>query len=190
MSTNCFLIKDLLPLYNENLLSEETTIWVEEHLKQCQECRLLQEASSSDLEIEPIEDTMDKDLMFKRINRKLSMYQIIFVALSFFIAINSSILSESFEFILWYPVLGAVTYLFYKDMRLVFLLSFTPIFLWALSSSLLDFINSAYLDITFIEVLCHSFISAITLSVFHYIFAFIGSIIGVLILKIKNFNIN
>ena len=38
---NCNIIKDLLPLYKENLLSEESKIFVEEHLKSCPDCENL-----------------------------------------------------------------------------------------------------------------------------------------------------
>lgn len=186
MKNNCFIVKDLLPLYNENLLSDETTEWVNEHIKTCKECNSLVEASSLELNTEPIENTMNQELMFKKINRKLSMYQIIFVALSFFIAINTSLLSESFGFILWYPVLGAITYLFYKDIRLVFLLAFIPIFIWSFSSNILDYFNSSYLDISFFQILGYSLIRSIPVSLFHLLFAFIGNIIGALILKLHN----
>lgn len=38
---NCDIIKDLLPLYEENLLSYESKIFVREHLKICPECENL-----------------------------------------------------------------------------------------------------------------------------------------------------
>lgn len=38
---NCNIIKDLLPLYKENLLSEESKTFVEDHLKSCSECENL-----------------------------------------------------------------------------------------------------------------------------------------------------
>ncbi len=38
---NCNIIKDLLPLYEENLLSDESKIFVREHLKICPECENL-----------------------------------------------------------------------------------------------------------------------------------------------------
>lgn len=186
MNNNCFIIRDLLPLYNENLLSDETTAWVKEHLEDCKECEKLAEASSVDLNTVPIDNTMDQEVMFKKINRKLSMYQIIFVALSFFIAINTSLLSESFGFILWYPILGVITYLFYKDIKLVFLLAFIPIFLWSFSSNILDYFNSSYLDISFFQILGYSLIRSLPVSLFHLLLAFIGSIIGALILKLHN----
>lgn len=37
----CEIIKDLLPLYEENLLSEESKTFVEDHLKSCPECENL-----------------------------------------------------------------------------------------------------------------------------------------------------
>lgn len=189
MSNNCFIIKDLLPLYNEDLLSEETMVWVKSHLETCPECNRLQQASSKEVQAEPIENSMNQELMFKRINRKLSLYQIIFVTLSFFLAVNTSMLNESFGFILWYPVLGTVTYLFYKDMKLVFLLSFVPIFLWSFGSNLTNFIKYAdYERISTLGFLCQNLLGSFAISILHLIFALIGGVIGFLILKLKNHN--
>lgn len=39
MKNECSIIKDLLPLYAENMVSDETASFVEEHLKSCAECR-------------------------------------------------------------------------------------------------------------------------------------------------------
>lgn len=35
----CFVVKDLLPLYQDEVLSEESKQFVEAHLKECQDCR-------------------------------------------------------------------------------------------------------------------------------------------------------
>ena len=35
----CNIIRDLLPLYAENMVSDDTKVFVEEHLKNCSECR-------------------------------------------------------------------------------------------------------------------------------------------------------
>ncbi len=66
--------------------------------------------------------------MFKQIHRKLSMYQMIFIGVSFLLAVQTSLLNESLGFILWYTVLGLLSYLFYKDVKLVFLIAFVPTF--------------------------------------------------------------
>ncbi|WP_262421798.1 zf-HC2 domain-containing protein [Bacillus aquiflavi] len=112
-----FIVEDLLPLYSEGLLSVETTKWLEEHLEQCEHCKELAALSKDSIVKEPVESTVDQKKMFKQINRKLSLYQIIFVTLSFIFAIQTSLLNESFGFILSYTILGLITYLFYKDMK-------------------------------------------------------------------------
>ena len=62
----CEIIKDLLPLYEENLLSEESKTFVEDHLKTCPECKnLLKE----DIEIEN-KNTKPLDFVEKRIKKE------------------------------------------------------------------------------------------------------------------------
>jgi hypothetical protein len=39
MKITCNIIKDVLPLYVENMLSDDSCIMVEEHIEQCQECK-------------------------------------------------------------------------------------------------------------------------------------------------------
>ena len=40
MKTSCNVIKDLLPLYHDGVCSRESRELVEEHLKECEECRM------------------------------------------------------------------------------------------------------------------------------------------------------
>ena len=39
MKTHCGIIRDLIPLYVENMLSPQSVALVEEHLKECEDCR-------------------------------------------------------------------------------------------------------------------------------------------------------
>lgn len=39
MKVTCNVIKDVLPLYLENMLSDDSCMMVEEHIEQCQECK-------------------------------------------------------------------------------------------------------------------------------------------------------
>ena len=39
MKTECSVVRDLLPLYVENMVSPETAQFVSDHLKECSECR-------------------------------------------------------------------------------------------------------------------------------------------------------
>ena len=63
---NCQIIKDLLPLYQEDLLSEESKTFVEDHLKTCRECEnLLKE----EIKIES-KNTKPLDFVEKRIKKE------------------------------------------------------------------------------------------------------------------------
>ncbi|XBO86762.1 hypothetical protein AAGG52_05255 [Bacillus licheniformis] len=130
------IFKDLLPLYHEGLLSKETAEWIEEAAENDEELQKLLKMTEAELPKEQIESSVHESQMFKRINRKLSLYQLLFTAISFFLAIHTSLLNESFGFILWYAVLGLAVYLFYRDMKLVMLLSFAPIFIWGVGDIL------------------------------------------------------
>ena len=39
MKTECSLVRDLLPLYVEDMVSAETAAYINEHLKVCKECQ-------------------------------------------------------------------------------------------------------------------------------------------------------
>lgn len=193
MDSQCYIIIDLMPLYVECLLSDETTAFVQDHLDHCINCKNLHEASLKDISVkeDTITNSMDKDAMFKKINRKLSTYQIIFVAISFFFAINTSLLNGSFEFLLWYPILGLLIYLFYEDLRIVCMLSFIPIFLWSIGENLVSFFNGGYAPGTsFTTFFIENIIGSTIISFIHLIFALMGAVVGLLILKIKSSNHN
>jgi hypothetical protein len=183
------IIEDLLPLYEEGLLSEETQAWLEEQAKNNKEYAKLLAVSSQTLPETVIESPIDSKKMFQQINRRLAIFQIIFVGLSFLLAINTSILNESFGFILWYSVLGFVTFLFYKDMKIVFSIAFLPIFFWSIGSNIMNYYTGHYIEgVTFFRFVLDSFLGSMLLSVIHFIFAIIGSIIAWLVLKLQERN--
>lgn len=180
------IIEDLLPLYEEGLLSAETTEWLEEQAKTNTEYSKLLELSSQALPNSVIDSPVDSKKMFQQIHRKIALYQIIFVALSFLLAINTSLLNDSFGFVLWYAVLGVVSYLFYKDFKIVFYLSFLPIFFWSVGTNMIDYFNGHYMEgITILEFLTSSLFGSLVLSVLHFVFALIGALIAWIILKLK-----
>ncbi|MEC1262744.1 hypothetical protein P9D34_20430 [Bacillus swezeyi] len=177
------IFEDLLPLYHEGLLSKETAEWIEEQAENDEELQKLLKMSGAALLTEDIESSVHEGQMFKRINRKLSLYQIIFTVISFFLAMKTSLLNESFGFILWYAVLGFVTYLFYRDMKIVLLLSFVPIFVWGISDILGGW--DAADGTGFAEQLLNSVLGAFMLALVHCLFAIAGSLIGWLCVKLK-----
>ena len=74
---NCNIIKDLLPLYKENLLSQESKIFVEDHLKTCPNCENL---LKNQIEIES-KNTKPLDFVEKRIKKESRYFTLAVVAL-------------------------------------------------------------------------------------------------------------
>lgn len=186
MKMDCSITEDLLPLYNEGLVQTETAKWIEAHLETCSACKSLAEKSVEPVCKETITSPIDHEKMMSKVTTKLSLYQLIFVGLSFFLAMQTTILNDSFGFILSYTVLGTIMYLFYRSLRIIILVAFTPIFIWSLVTIISDTL-SAYdslqqsVGVTFIQGVVGSFF----LAILHLVFALIGTAIGALILKIK-----
>ncbi|WP_236634867.1 anti-sigma factor family protein [Alteribacter lacisalsi] len=56
----CTIIRDVLPLYNDNVISRDTKEMVEEHLENCQACQREYESMKQELRL-PLEN---KDSLF------------------------------------------------------------------------------------------------------------------------------
>lgn len=181
-----YIVEDLLPLYQEGLLSDETKAWLETQLESNPEWQTLAKGLEEPFEKEavPVITVTEQDKMFKKINRKLAFYQVIFVVISLILAFQTSIWNDSFGFILWYTVLGFVIYLFYSKMKIVFLFSFVPIFIWSMIEGFSDY--AAVPEMSTFARGFEVFQMAIMTSVIHYIFAFIGSLIGLIIKKLNH----
>lgn len=74
MSNKCNLIKDILPLYVEDMVSTDTREFVDEHLKHCAECHAEYESMRNSPKFVPEIDTdiaplkrINKDLYIKRL---------------------------------------------------------------------------------------------------------------------------
>lgn len=65
---DCKIIKDLIPLSEEGLCSEESTAMIEEHIKNCENCRMLCEKMPVDSKSAPVPDEKET---FKKVNRKM-----------------------------------------------------------------------------------------------------------------------
>lgn len=67
MSKNCDMIKDLLPLYADDVCSDESRKAVEEHIKECPDCKAELEKLRQNVTISPKNDGE----VLKRIKRRL-----------------------------------------------------------------------------------------------------------------------
>ena len=90
MKTECSVVRDLLPLYIEDMVSTETAQYINEHLKNCDECQaeLANLKEGVELSIETrvaskSDDAKPFKKMMKRMNRQF--YSIAYAAIIFLI---------------------------------------------------------------------------------------------------------
>ncbi len=80
----CEMIKDLLPLYEEDLVSEQTKQEIEEHLKSCANCSSIYEPPLPKIEV-PINEQEKKGL--KQLKRMLTGQQYFAIFISLIVAV-------------------------------------------------------------------------------------------------------
>lgn len=68
MKIPCEVISDLLPLYVDDLCSEETRQFVETHLSQCESCRLELELMQKNIPIITKEENLKEAQTFKNLS--------------------------------------------------------------------------------------------------------------------------
>lgn len=78
MRKECNIIRDLLPLYAENMVSSDTSDFVEEHLKGCEACRKEYERTK---EPQPTQEISDAAPLLK-LSRKMKVKRIQMIALT------------------------------------------------------------------------------------------------------------
>ncbi|MEG2290700.1 MAG: zf-HC2 domain-containing protein [Clostridium sp.] len=91
----CYIVKDLLPSYIDELLSKETTEEVELHLKECDNCQLDYEKMKSPVKAS-LPSTTDKEVDFlKKVRRKAWGTSIFIFAVGVFIGVFGIYIGET-----------------------------------------------------------------------------------------------
>lgn len=85
MSKDCSIVQDLLPLYAEDMLREETKKFVNGHLSQCAACRAELDALRADVKPQPVSAQPLRELK-KRLRRKKLTAVLLAVALALTLA--------------------------------------------------------------------------------------------------------
>lgn len=75
----------------------------------------------------------DAEATIRSLRRQVRALRLILTVLAFIAAMGSTMLANSLGFILWFAVLGGVVFHFYRNMWLVLLLSFVPVFVWGIA---------------------------------------------------------
>ena len=78
---NCKIVQDLLPNYIEKLTNEETNHYIEEHLKECEECSKKLNAMKSNIDIEKNNELKKETKYLKKYSRKLRIFKFIVFAI-------------------------------------------------------------------------------------------------------------
>ncbi len=86
---NCKIVQDLLPNYIEKLTNEETNIFIEEHLKECEECRNILENMKIELKVD-VQNRENREVKYiKKYNSKIRLLEmIILIALLLFVTLT------------------------------------------------------------------------------------------------------
>lgn len=165
LSHECSIVEDLLPLYKTKRLQADTAEFVEQHLATCKQCQQLAATKLSS----------NQNLSMKS---TLTFFHLVFIVLSFMFALNSSLLGDHKSFVALYALFGCLTYLFYKNIWIVFAISSVPVFVWAIIN---NFSNPLYIQgLSFMDISA-LIIGASYIALLHTIFALLGSAFAIIL---------
>ncbi|WP_028042061.1 zf-HC2 domain-containing protein [Candidatus Stoquefichus massiliensis] len=101
MSKECRIVRDLIPLVNDGVASQESQEFVEMHCLTCSDCRAL---------LDELPDYNEKN-MNEKWNKKLKMTWLGFIALMILIATSFSETQYQFHNFILVPLIGGLGYL-------------------------------------------------------------------------------
>ena len=87
MNQHCSMIRDLLPLYEEKLVQDETRRQIEAHLEDCSQCRAFYETARKELSLPVEPPTTQKEKTGMRLMRKLNSVKYFTVLFAMAIAV-------------------------------------------------------------------------------------------------------
>ena len=114
MKKKCNIVKDLLPLYLDNVCSKETEEFVKEHLKECNACQKYLEELKFNVKSAKTKDVKSFKKIIKKINFKIIRNTIIIICLLFAIYIPVKYFCANYKFPLEYN--KDVLILLHKDL--------------------------------------------------------------------------
>ena len=74
---NCKIVQDLLPNYIDGLTNEETNVFIENHLKECSECKKTFENMKQELDITKPSRNSNEVKYLKKFNKKLLILRVL-----------------------------------------------------------------------------------------------------------------
>lgn len=116
---NCAIVKDLLPLYIEDMVSDETEVFINEHLKECEDCRneldvLKSEAPVSTPEIISENEMRPFKKAAKKLNRQLYGFSYMLIILLILLGFSYTAEEKMMYNSLIMPLVGAFGYAMFR----------------------------------------------------------------------------
>ena len=188
--SQCTIIEDLYPLYEEGLVHEHTATFIEEHLKSCSQCSSSFIGKQLELNAPVEKSKVSAAVSVKKTQSKLAVYQLLLMILSFYFAMTTNLFAESFGFILTYFILGLVTFLFYRSWLLTLLIAFLPVFLigfyeTAMTPNAYRLYKGDHLGGNIFVFVWMHFIGAVFTAAMHTFFAMLGAVVALFIKNLK-----
>lgn len=115
----CAIVKDLLPLYIEDMVSEETKLFINEHLKECEDCRNELDILKSEEPVSTPEIISENEMRpfrkaAKKLNRQFNSFSyvliILFILLGFSYTAEEKMMYNS----LIMPLVGVFGYIVFR----------------------------------------------------------------------------
>lgn len=119
MINNCDIVKDLIPMYIEDLTSESSNQFIEKHLVSCKECTSYLKNMEKELpenNLTDIDENIDDKILMKNIKHKI--YRVKFFAVIIGVLIGLGVSSIFFSLVL----VGLVSFILFIVL-LVYLLT-------------------------------------------------------------------
>jgi hypothetical protein len=125
----CDIIKDLMPLYVESLVSDNSAELIESHLEECSHCRTYCEELKSGVKIEvSIDERQMEDrgaVIVKRITQTQERIKYTFILFAMFVAVGLTLMPASiFNIVPGIIIIPLVLRLFYKESLIILLSAF------------------------------------------------------------------
>lgn len=102
----CEICMDLMPLVEDGIASEESTIAVKNHIKNCSSCR---EIFSGEMP-----KSSNVDIIKSKIKKKTELFSTMILMFGIFFGLSLTVSSEMFYNILIMPIIGGIGYYIFR----------------------------------------------------------------------------
>ncbi len=106
----CDICKDLMPLVKDGIASEDSRLAVEEHVKECEECKKMFGETAE----QSLVPNVELEEEFGKLKRKLQIFSAILMMFGVFFGLSLTASQEMFYNSLIMPVIGVLGYVIFR----------------------------------------------------------------------------